>query len=370
MLAGTGGTWNRDGVILFASATGITSGGRTPIRRVAAAGGTPTSVTTNQAGDSNHTKPIFLPDGRHFLFTMTGQAGAMPVYLASLDSPARAKLIESDSTNVIYSDGHLLFVRGATLMAQPFDTNRLALVGEPYPVAEPIQTHLYGGVMSGVFSASENGVLVYQTGAPVTAGAQLVWFDRAGRQTMAPGDRDSYNDVELAPNGKLASVTVNNDVWIVDLARGNRMRVTVDAANNRAVWSADGSRVIYFSGRKGSGDLYQRSFNGGGAEEALLTGGDQKIPLSMSADGQYLLYNSNERMSQGIAAANLPAIVRDLFVLPLTGDRKPFVFLKEQFSVLMGRFSPDGRWVAYVSSESGRPEVYVKSFPGPGARHR
>jgi Tol biopolymer transport system component len=259
-------------------------------------------------------------------------------------------------------------------MAQPFDVKRLVLSGDPFPVAEPIQTQLFGGVPSGVFSASVGGVLVYETGGAPAAGSQLAWFDRAGKQVATLGDRGGYADVELSPDGKQASVTMagsgatsSQDVWLIDVARGIRTRLTVDPANdNRAIWSADGTRLVFFSNRQANGELYQRSSNGAGADEVLPADGGNKAPSSFSTDGKYLLYTSvapGRRPGAGPGAG-----ASELWVLPLTGDRKSFAFLKSSFPLVQARFSPDGRWVAYVSTENGRQEVYVTPFPGPGGR--
>ncbi len=353
--AGVGGTWSRDGVIVFAPKT--TSG----FQKVSASGGMPTAATALAEGELGHRRPFFLPDGRHFLYYSAGSAttgGA--VYVSSLDSAERKFLINSDSVNVVYSQGHLLFVRETTLMAQPFDARRLTLTGEAFPIAEQIQTTNINPSYA-VFSASENGVLAYQTG-PGAAGSQLIWFDRTGKQIGALGDSRAYADLELSPDQKRASVSTLSragaDIWLYDVTRGLPTRFTFGPGLAFiSIWSPDGSRIVFNSTRKGHLDLYQKASSGAGTEEVLVEDNLVKYPLSWSPDGRFILYSS---------AGSQTGI--DLFVLPLTGDRKPFPFLQTQFNEGQGQFSPDGRWVAYASDEAGKFEIYVAPFPGPGGK--
>jgi serine/threonine protein kinase/Tol biopolymer transport system component len=353
---GVGGTWSRDGVIVFAPR--LSSG----LQKVSASGGIPTTATTLGEGDVGHRRPFFLPDGRHFLYRAAGSGTtAGPVYVSSLDSRERKLLINSDSVNVVYSQGHLLFLREATLMAQPFDARRLTLTGEAFPIAEKIQTTNTNPPYA-VFSASENGVLAYQTGA-VGAGSQLTWFDRTGRRIGVLGDLQPYFDLELSPDQKRASVSSTSsqlgaDIWLYDVARGLPTRFTFGPGNAAgSIWSPDGNRIVFGSTRKGHYDLYQKASSGAGAEEVLLEDNLDKLPMSWTPDGRFILYAST-----GTATGN------DLFTLPLFGDRKPVPFLQTRFNESQGQFSPDGRWVAYTSNESGRYEVYVAPFPGPGGK--
>jgi Tol biopolymer transport system component len=353
-----GGTWNQEGVIVFSPAQ------NSALQKVSAAGGVPTTVTVLGQGESGgHRMPLFLPDGRHFLYRANkAGGGGGPIYVASLDSSERKLLLNSDSSNVLYTQGHLLFLRETTLMAQPFDPRRLALTGEAFPIAEQIQTQ--GNPPAGIFSASENGVLAYQTGSAMD-GFKLTWFDRSGKQIGILGDPAIYGDLELAPDGKRASVSISEvgkgrNIWIYDVARGLKTRYTFDAANDApSIWSPDGSRVVFSSNRKGHFDLYQNVSDGSGTEEPLLEDNFDKSPNSWSPDGRFILFTT----SGGPTGT-------DLFVLPLAGDRKPVPFLKTQFNELYGRFSPDGRWVAYRSNESGMYEIYVAPFPGPGGKRQ
>ena len=353
-----GGTWSRDGVIVFGPTA--TSG----LQKVSAAGGVPTAATVLGQGEVGHVQPTFLPDGRHFLYraNTTGPGPGWPVYVGSLDSAERKLLLNSDSQNVLYSQGYLLFLRERTLMAQPFDARRLALSGDPFPIAEQIQ--IQGTPPNGVFSVSENGVLAYQTGT-ATGGSQLNWFDRTGKQIGMLGDAATYNDVELSSDGKWASVSVadqkGRDIWVYDIARGLRTRFTFDPADEfTSLWSPDGSRIVFNSHRKQHLDLYQKASSGAGSEEVLLEDNADKYPMSWSADGKFIMYVSNGGFTSSTGD--------DIFVLPLSGDRKPFPFLNTKFNEGAPQFSPDGRWVAYQSDESGKNDVYVAPFRGPGGK--
>jgi eukaryotic-like serine/threonine-protein kinase len=248
----------------------------------------------------------------------------------------RKLLLNSDSTNIVYSQGYLLFLRETSLMAHPFDRQRLVLTGDAFPIAEQIQTQA-AGPPYGIFSASENGVLAYQTGTGA-GGSQVVWFDRTGKQVGVLGDSAPYSDLELSADGKRASVNIpdqagkGRDIWLYDVARGLRTRFTFDPADElTSLWSPDGSRVVFNSRRNGHMDLYQKASNGAGAEEVLLQDNLDKYPVSWSPDGQFILY-----VRGGGPTGN------DLFVLPLSGDRKPLPFLQTPFNETDGQFSPDG----------------------------
>jgi eukaryotic-like serine/threonine-protein kinase len=352
---GIGGTWSRDDMIVFGPS--LSSG----LQKVSASGGVPTIATTLGEGDVGHRRPFFLPDGLHFLYYATGSGTTGgQVYVSSLDSSERKLLINSDSVNVVYSQGHLLFLRETTLMAQPFDPRRLVLTGDAFPIAEKIQT-TNTSPPYGVFSASENGVLAYQTGQ-AASGSQLTWFDRTGKQIGVLGDTRYSGDLELSPDQKRASVTspsqAGADIWLYDVARGLPTRFTFGpAVAESSIWSPDGSRIVFTSNRKGHYDLYQKASSGAGTEEVLVEDNLDKFPLSWSPDGRFILYSSTSSHSG-----------TDLFALPLSKDRKPVPFLPTRFSTGQGQFSSDGRWVVYSSNESGRPEVYVAPFPGPGGK--
>jgi hypothetical protein len=338
---------------------------------VSASGGAPSPVTTLSAdnGETQHSYPFFLPDGRHFLYFAVGNKTASPnspngIYVAALDSNERKLLVPGGST-AMYALGYLLFLREQTLMAQPFDVERLELTGDALPIAEHVITGGASG-MAGAFSVSETGVLAYQTGPADVGGqagapTQLVWFDRSGKPIGALGDQARYGDLELTPDGGRVAVSLfdrarrGRDIWLFDLARGLRTRFTFDPADEMtSVWSPDASRVVFNARRKGHLDLYQKASSGAGDDEELLADSLEKVPLDWSPDGRFILF--------AVGAFQTP----DLWVLPLFGDRKAFPFKQTPFSEVPGRFSPDGRWIAYASNESGKYEVYVAPFPGRG----
>ena len=360
MNSNNGGSWNQDNVILFPPTA------LAPLQRVSAAGGASAPVTAfdPQSGDARHWQPFFLPDRRHFLYHVVGsKAGpndARATYVGSLDPAEKSKMLIAGGSNAQYASGYVLFLRDATLMAQPFDLKRLELTGEARPIAEQIQL---GGATgrTGAFSVSQTGVLAYQTGAGETQ-MQLTWFDRSGKALGILGNRADYGDLSLSRDGKRASVELldaahrTRDIWLFDLMRGLRTRFTFDPTDELAsVWSADASRVVFNSNRSGHFDLYQKASNGTGNDEVLLADNFEKFPLSWSSDDRFMLYM--------IAASGSPTKSNDLWVLPLTGDRKPFPYLHSPFGEAEGQFSSDGKWVAYVSNESGRNEVYVAPFP-------
>jgi Tol biopolymer transport system component len=350
------GAWNSDNVILFAPTN------LTPIHRVSAAGGTLTPLTTldTSAGESAHRFPFFLPDGGHFLYTAYGGNVPRGLFVGSLDGSVHTKLIDGGS-NAAYANGFLLFVRDATLMAQPFDPNRLALTGDPVPVAERVLTQ---PARASTFSVSQTGELVYLTGE---IGRQLQWVDREGKLIRTIGERRTgYSDLHLSQKGDRVAVSIQAglgdapDIWTYDLERGTPMRLTSEPGiENAPTWAPDDSRIVFQSNRKnGSFDLYERPSNGSGSDALLLEGDGPKNPTSWSADGKFILYTLGSP-----ASAN-----RDIWALPLSGDRKPFPFQNARFQEGEAQFSPEGRWVAFTSDESGQSQVYVAPFPGPGGR--
>jgi Tol biopolymer transport system component len=358
------GTWNQENVILF------TPGNGSPIARVSASGGTPSNVTVldTKAGETRHVFPFFLPDGRHFLYVAVTGDTPQGVYVGSLDSPDRKKLVEA--SHAMYAQGHLLFLRDSTLMAQPFDANTLTLSGEAIPLAEQV-TFNVAIARGGEFTVSQTGVLVYGAGT-FFLNSKLIWFDRAGKQLGDVGDRSTYGDVQLSPDGAHAAVSLGSegalalgggasgsrDIWIFDLARRVPTRFTFDPADElTAIWSPDGARIVFNSRRHGHLDLFQRASSGAGSDEPLLADNLEKTPLGWSPDGRFILYATT-----GATTGN------DLWILPASPAAKPFPYLQTPFNEGQGQFSPDGKWIAYRSSETGRGEVYVGPFPGTGAK--
>jgi len=358
-----GGTWSRDGVILFA---GLTSG----TYRVPAAGGVPASVThlgAPGAGNVNRF-PEFLPDGRHFLYLQgASDTVAAGIYVGSLDGAAPIRILPDDS-NAVYVPpagpggvGHLLFRREATLMAQPFDAGRLQTTGEMFPVAE--QVGVGANVNYGAFSASYDGGLAYWSGA--LEDRELVWMDRAGKRVGAIVKPGAIGDAALSPDGKTIAVTVGNvptsDVWLQDLARGVMSRFTFGPGSGSGpVWSPDGTRIA-FTSRVGSGayNIYLKPSSGVGKEELLKAAGFNSFARDWSRDGKFIVFEEDSGRTN-----------RDVWLLPVEGDHKPVPYLQSPFNEQRGQFSPDGRWMAYVSNESGRNEVYVQPIPASGAKRQ
>jgi len=351
--AGRGGTWNRDGIILFApTPTG-------PLLKVSATDGDPVAVTRLQAGQEGHRFPQFLTDGRHFIYFVSGAPG-QGIYGGSLDGGSSKGLANADAAAVVSPSGFLLFLRQTALFAQAFDFKRLELSGNPFPVAEQAAFDVL--TFAPGFSAT-SGIVAYRSG-PGGVGRQLTWLDRSGKSvgTIGAIDNAGLTSVEPSPDGKRIAVyrTVNGnqDVWLIDTSRGVPTRFTFDAASDRLpVWSPDGSRFVFNSNRRGVFNLFWKSSSGAGADELLLESDQNKVTTDWSPDGRFLLFRSLD-----------PQTGYDLLVLPISGDKKPFPFLKTFFDERDGQFSPDGKWVAYQSNESGRFEIYVQPFPGPGRK--
>ncbi len=358
---GYGGAWNQEGIIVFSSATG-------PLQKVSAAGGVAVPVTTLDPNkhETSHRWPWFLPDGRHFLYlAVAGDHSTIRV--GSLDGGETKTLFES-RLNAIYAQGHLLFMRETTLMAQPFDAQRLLTAGDAVPVAEQIRTTTES--LHAIVSASQNGFLVYATGTlPAT---QLTWFDRKGKATGTLGDGGTASSVALSSDRRNAAASLvdpgsrNRDIWIFDVTRGLKTRFTFDPADERqAAWSPNGRSLVFNSNRTGHFDLFQKQANGVGNEELVLADSIDKYPTGWSPDGKFLLYNTFSD----------PNTKDDIWVLPIGPERsgeprKPFPFAHTACNEDNGQFSPDGRWIAYESDESQRKEIYVAPFPGPGGKRQ
>ena len=354
---GRGGTWNKDGVILFEPHF------REPLYRVAATGGRPAPVTKfdESRRETTHRFPLFLPDGHHFLYeaashTVGTDSELHAIYLGSLDGKP-PRLVLNTRSKPLYAAGHLLFVRQKTLMAQPFDAKTGTLSGDAFPVVGNVQED--PGFFTAVFTVSDNGVLAYQETGGSGDQYQLTWFDRSGKKLQSIGPQGNVWNPRISHDGRHVVFTVGDpgDLWLEDLSRQVPSRLTFDPADdNNAVWSPDDSRIFFLSMRSGGGDLYTKPSSGTGTDEKMMTSMSVKAPSSVSPDGRLLLY----------AALN-PRTKWDLELLSLS-DRKTTDFLKTDFDEIQGEFSPDGHWVAYSSNESGRFEVYVQPFPGPGGK--
>ncbi len=358
---GYGGSWSANGMIVFAPNSFA------PLLKISSNGGsTSLAAEMSAATGTAHGFPFFLPDGEHFLFTSWGGSGRLSLRLGSLHSTASVAIGEADS-NAVYSQGRLLYLSGNSLMAEPFDVKSLRRLGGALRVAEGVKRSS-DLVAMGAFSASQTGLLAYQTGVHGPE-RKLTWFDRLGKPMGTLGQAQAFFDIEFSPDRKTLAASVpdssgNYDLWTYDIARGLPTRFTSDPAGEYyAAWSSDGRTVIFNSTRKGHYDLYRKSANGAGTEELLYADELDKVPMSWSRDGNFLLYYTGGGSR------------KQLWVLPLTPERpgaalKSRPFRQSQFNESFGQFSPDGQWVLYESDESQRPEVYVAPFSRPTEQHR
>jgi len=338
--------------------------------RVSAAGGTPSVVIPAVAGNS-YAFPTFLPDGRHFLYLRAAPKEPVGFYVGAIDVKPEQQSTQRLMDNAfqpVYaaspdsSTGRIVFLRDGTLLAQPFDAGRLQLAGEAKPIAEQVAS-IQG---LGYFSASDNGALAYRTGATGGAGLnlQLSWFDRTGKPTLTAAEPSRSATVKVSPDSKRVALvrtdpqSNNADVWIVDLMTGASNRLTFDpAADGNALWSPDGSQIIWQSQRGGSWGIYRKASNGSGNEE-LLYKSSAKGTFALTDwthDGRFVLFQTSD-----------PPAKTDIFALPVgpgsSADRQAIPVIQTPAGELGGYVSPDGKWIAYISDESGRQEIYVQAF--------
>jgi serine/threonine protein kinase/Tol biopolymer transport system component len=355
---GRGGTWSKAGVIVFAP------GSNNPLSRVSAAGGTPTVVTKldTPGTEVSHRWPHFLPDGDHFLYvTMTAATATDSdvVNIGTLEAGTVRTLFRG-SSNIAYASGRLLFERQSTLMAQPFDPDKMEFTADAVPVAENVQYNAARN--NGIFSVSNNGVLVYQSGE--RREPEVAIYDRAGRRTALLGEAGGQY-MKFSPDGKKIAYSRpdpqsgQNDIWIYDLARRIASRFTFDAASDIVpVWSPKGDSIVFSSNRGGRAALYLKSANGTGDENLLVKSEWDLYATSWSKDGRFL----------SVTAFSDPATHTDLWTVPMSGERKQVPFLKTAFNEWVGEYSRDGKWVAYQSDETGKYEIYVRSADNAGGK--
>jgi serine/threonine protein kinase/Tol biopolymer transport system component len=364
---GNGGSWNREGMIIF----GTLDGGE--LWRVPATGGAIALVLQSnlklQEGVLRF--PNFLPDGHHFLYSMSSNNKEVRgIYVGALDGRTRQRLV-GDYSNAIYvssdirkpDNGYLLFGHEKALMAQPFDAGTLRLGGEPVAVAGQIAT-LVNSVYRN-FSASGNGVLIFDP-EPNRQQKLALWVDRAGKTINTLKQFADMRVARIAPDGRhfVASnydlQTNNFDLWLSDVTGGNTVRFTFDPGNDSfPVWSPDASRIAWAASRSGNFQLYEKAVNRTGQETPLLQSNHNKAPTDWSRDGRYIIYRQSDPKTQF-----------DIWALPLFDEQPPFPLLQSEANESAGTLSPDGHWLAYHSDESGRYEVYVQSFPSGGGKQR
>lgn len=348
-----GGSWNASGTILFGP-----SGG-SPLFRMPASGGEPVPVTRlDPPRQFNHRYPQFLPDGNHFLFYAQGESSGM--YLGSLDGKDPKRLTAAETAGAYFKSEQVIFVQLGTLMARRLDIARGELMGDPVILAEAVASDLTLN-FSG-FSVSADGQVAYRPSGGTFS--QLTWFDRTGKASgVIPETGSDVSFPELSPDGKSVAVvrTVPNniDVWLIDLVRGGLRRFTFDtAADQLPFWSPDGTRIAFQSNRKGPFDIYLKPSSGVGTDTLLLTTPNNKGALDWSKDGRFLLYFEVD-----------PKTGRDLWALGMAGnERKPHVVANTPFEERNGQFSPDGRFVAYETNESGLFQIVVQPFPDPTSK--
>jgi Tol biopolymer transport system component len=351
-LPGPGGTWGPDGVILFAP---VPMGG---LFQVPASGvGEPVGVTKLGADQTAHWSPVFLPGSRQFLFYANGTGNGSGIYLGSLDSPDTTRLTDADTPGVYAPSGWLLFARQGALVARQFDPARRMLSGDPVTVVQSVA--LAPVYRRAAVSVSATGTIAYRDG--VATRSQLTWFDRTGRRdgTLGEPSPASSSNVALSQDGLRAAVeragANGTDIWIIDSRGTTPFTADTPGTQRFPLWSPDSTKIAYTSNAPDA--IYERASNG--ASEGTRLYSPRKVLSDWSRDGRFLL-------SFEVGQETGP----DLWVLPLVGERKPWSFFPTKSVELWGQFSPNGRWVAYQSDESGRFEIYLRPFSGPGGKKR
>jgi Tol biopolymer transport system component len=341
-----GGTWGSTGVIVIATV-------QKAILQVPASGGTPVRIPIPEKDAADFRGPSFLPDGKHVL--VTSYSGSGGIFVVSIDTGAVQPVLPNESSLASYAEpGYLLYLHGDSLMAQRFDLRNLRVNGNPQRLAESVT-----GDRS--FSASAAGLLLYQRAFQT----QLTWFDTDGNKLSTVGSPGYISSPYISPDGKHAVATVTDPrqgklkLWLYDLNQGTASPFTFGAGTDQyPAWSPDSKQVAFSSDRAGQEDIYVKPVGGGSQEQPLLTGPGDKEADRWSSDGRYILFDHVSKSTHGI----------DVYALPLFGDRKPFPVAEGPGNETWGVFSPDNKWVAYSSDESGRDEIYVVPFPGPGGK--
>jgi eukaryotic-like serine/threonine-protein kinase len=367
-----GASWSRDGYILYAPTQ------NSLIFRISVNGGTPAPVTAfdESRRESSHRWPLILPDGRHYLFFARTypSGGGQAIWAGTIDSPDRQLIREGSPTSFAYAPsqglesgatGYLLFGDDNTLLIQPFDANKLKLVGDSAPLIRDLSIADENGPTGyAAFSISDNGVMIYMSGG-ASKNFELGWFDRTGKRLSSVGDLAAYHDPALSPDGQRLSLTIgiapNTDVWMIDLVRNTLSRFTFSGMNNSTgVWSPDGKSVAYCAHTEDDKQsvIYIKPSGGGGKEQELVkSSGMVFFPDDWSPDGQHIIYETYGNNSNA-----------DLWVVPTQGNPTPVNYLQTRFNETHAHFSPDGKFISYSSDESGKSEVYVQPFPPTGAR--
>jgi len=354
---GKGGSWNEAGDIIFAPAH------NTGIHRVKATGGESVAITKLDVagGENSHRHPRFLPDGEHYLYFVRTTGGDNPtmVWVASLDGSENHRLVPAESF-AAYSSDHLFYLREQVLLGQTFDAGTRELTGDPFPVVEGV--YYIQGAAAGVFDVADNGVMVYHLGGQ--SQDEIVWLDRSGNILERIGDLGTYSGFSLSPDNKYIACEVydarsnSDDLWVIDVETGVRTRFTYDPENDWSpVWSPDSRRIMFDSRSGGQHDLYEKSIVGSEPERLILETDQDKYVADWSGDGKHIAYVVQDSTGAG-----------DIWILSLSGDREPFKFNATPAGEQTPKFSPDSKWLAYRSDETGTFHIYVSPFPGGGRK--
>jgi serine/threonine protein kinase/Tol biopolymer transport system component len=353
----SGGTWNKEGIILFSPAA------KRGILKIPAAGGSPTAVTQldDSRQETSHLWPVFLPDGKHFLFlARSAKPELNSIFVGSLDGGKPRLLLNSDSGAVFAPPRSILFMRGGSLQAQEFDPGRQTVSGEPRLIAENVGMNL--AYHYGAFTASANGMLAFRSGT--SGGRELLWIDRRGTRGEPLVPVSNFVDPDLSPDGKRVVLALGDvlgtrsEIWIVDLVRAVSTKLTFNPVDSATpVWSPDGKHIYYTSRGEKAMDIFRKAADGSDEQTLIYASEGDKAVEDISPDARYLLFDS------GVSTGNF-----DLWMLPLEKGAAAVPLVKTASQEGGGRVSPDGKWVAYVSDESGEPQIYLRSFPHLGGK--
>jgi serine/threonine-protein kinase len=346
-----GATWSSKGVIVFEPAPG-------PLHQVSDSGGEKRTLTRLADGETTHFLPTFLPDADTVLFN-AGPPTRLAVY--SLSTGERRDLLPDDEAVQPrhISTGHVVYGAAGTLMAVPFDSERLQLAGTAVPVVEDVRRSKFNGILQ--FSISSTGTLAYVSGGAAANQSRLVWVDRRGTAQRLVAPVRGYRNPKISPNGLRVALGIDDlgsQTWVYDLARETLTRLTFEGRNNdNPIWTPNGQRIAFSSDRDGVSNVFWQPSDGSGEMEPLTTSGSAQLPLAFSPDGQTLAFRYAPRTNN------------DIWMLRMS-DRDVQPFFESPSLEVVAEFSPDGHWLAYVSDETGRWEVFVRPYPGPGGKRQ
>ena len=355
---GRGATWNGEGTIVFAPA------GDSALFTVADSGGAAAQLTNPEKGGLSHRHPQFLPDGKHVLYFAGDTGNALGIFVVDVNSKKTQFVVEASSGARYVEPGYLLYVKERSLLAQPFNPRSLKVSGRAIPIAQQVQYGALRWVSN--YTASNNGLLLYQ-GQEGGGQWQLTWMDLDGKELGKVGEPREQASDTLSPDGKKAVVVVRDQngskasLWMYDVPRGVASRFTFDEGHDDdPVWSPDSRQVAYSVSSPEGWKIYSKAADGTGSPKELLSAADTIHPSAWSPDGKILTYD----------AVNSKNKKFEVWTLPLSGEQKPYAFLRGEAHFHSGNFSADGRWFVYMSNETGRDEVYLTPFPGPGEKRQ